>query len=198
MQDYDPGAATPVSATGTSATTGGDSGASGFVVADGDGGAVACEVTLNRPFGLGRIVPGTGVIVAAAPRGNGFPVGPVIAIDPERGTADFAGAASGGEHGTTALVAVLLDTVARASPLATATTAKRIHYAGAADTVAYEDGAADDIVAALSQRGHVLQRASALGRVNALWCSGGLGDDSDSCEASADPRGSGLAVIQAD
>ncbi len=198
MQTFDSGAATPVSAIGTSSASGGDAGATGFVVADGDGLAVACEVTLNRPFGSGRIIPGTGVILAAPPVRGGFPVGPVIAIRPDRETADFAGAASRGVHGTVALVAVLLDAAVRGQPLDAATAAKRIHYAGTADVVAYEDGTDDSIVAGLSQRGHVLEPAPALGRVNALWCSGGLPDDPESCEARADPRGSGLAVIQAE
>ena len=66
MQDYVPGSAASVPGTGA-AFAGGDPGATGFVVADGDGLAIACEVTLNRPFGNGRVIPGTGVILAAPP-----------------------------------------------------------------------------------------------------------------------------------
>jgi gamma-glutamyltranspeptidase / glutathione hydrolase len=199
MQDYDPASATPISAIGTAPGSDGDPGATGFVVADGDGLAIACEVTLNRPFGTGRIIPGTGVFLAAAPSGaGGIPVGPVIAINPERGTADFIGAASPGVPGTTALATVLVDTVARGESLDAAVEAKRVSYSAASDTVAYEEGTGDSIVSALSQRGHVLQQTAGLGRVNAIWCSGGLPDDSDSCQARNDPRGSGLAVIQAE
>jgi gamma-glutamyltranspeptidase / glutathione hydrolase len=199
MQNYDPAAATPISMIGTAPAADGDNGATGFVVADGDGLAIACEVALNRPFGTGRIIPGTGVFLAAPPSGSsGFPVGPVIAINPEDGTADFIGAASPGLPGMTALATVLVDTVARGESLDSAVDAKRVYYSAASDTVAYEEGTSDSIVSALSQRGHVLQQAGGLGRVNAIWCSGGLPDDSDSCQARNDPRGSGLAVIQAD
>jgi gamma-glutamyltranspeptidase/glutathione hydrolase len=199
MQDYDPALATPISAIGSAPGDDGDPGATGFVVADGDGLAIACEVTLNRPFGTGRIIPGTGVFLAAPPSGSGgLPLGPVIAINPERGTADFIGAASSGLPGTTALATVLVDTVARGEPLDSTIDAKRVYYSAASDTVSYEDGTSESVVSALSQRGHSPQPAGALGRVNAIWCSGGLPDDSDSCRARNDPRGSGLAVIQAE
>lgn len=46
--------ATPFAHSGTS-----------FAVADGRGNAVACGLTLNRPFGIGRTAPGTGIFPAA-------------------------------------------------------------------------------------------------------------------------------------
>jgi gamma-glutamyltranspeptidase/glutathione hydrolase len=197
MQDYDRGSATPVSTIGP-VPAGNDEAGTGFVVADGDGLAVACEVTLNRPFGTGRIVQGTGVFLAAPPVTAGFPLGPVVAISPEDGTVDFIGAASPGAIGTTALATVFVDTVVRGESLESAIGAKRLSYSAASDTVAYEDGISDSVVSELARRGHVLQPAGELGRVNAIWCSGGLPDDSDSCQAYSDPRGSGFAVIQAD
>jgi gamma-glutamyltranspeptidase/glutathione hydrolase len=198
MQNYDRGSATPVSTIGPVPAANQEAGTTGFVVADGDGLAVACEVTLNRPFGTGRIVQGTGVFLAAPPSSGGFPLGPVIAISPEDGTVDFVGAASPGATGTTALATVLVDTVVRGESLERAIGAKRVSYSAASDTVAYEDGIGDSVVSELSRRGHVLRPADELGRVNAIWCSGGLPDDSDSCQAHSDSRGSGLAVIQAD
>jgi gamma-glutamyltranspeptidase/glutathione hydrolase len=198
MENYDRGSATPVSTIGPAPAGNDEAGSAGFVVADGDGLAVACEVTLNRPFGTGRIIQGTGVFLAAPPSSGGFALGPMIAISPEDGTVDFIGAASPGTQGTTALASVFVDTVARGESLQTAIGAKRVYYSAASDTVAYEDGISDSVVSELSQRGHRLQPAGELGRVNAIWCSGGLPDDSDSCQAHNDPRGSGLAVIQAD
>jgi len=38
-----------------------------FVTLDKDGGAVACALTMDNLFGTGRIVPGTGILLAASP-----------------------------------------------------------------------------------------------------------------------------------
>ena len=40
----------------------------GWVVLDRDGNSVACTVTMDNLFGTGRIAPGTGMLLAAAPR----------------------------------------------------------------------------------------------------------------------------------
>jgi gamma-glutamyltranspeptidase / glutathione hydrolase len=41
--------------------------ATSFITLDGSGGAVACTLTMNNLFGTGRIAPGTGILLAAAP-----------------------------------------------------------------------------------------------------------------------------------
>jgi gamma-glutamyltranspeptidase / glutathione hydrolase len=41
--------------------------ATSFVTLDSSGGAVACTLTMNNLFGTGRIAPGTGILLAAAP-----------------------------------------------------------------------------------------------------------------------------------
>jgi gamma-glutamyltranspeptidase/glutathione hydrolase len=40
----------------------------GFAALDKNGGIVVCAVTMNNLFGTGRVAPGTGVLLAAAPR----------------------------------------------------------------------------------------------------------------------------------
>jgi gamma-glutamyltranspeptidase/glutathione hydrolase len=59
----------------TAAATGGeasiapaaDYGSTSFVTVDGDGGAVACALTMNGAFGAGRVADGAGVAFAASP-----------------------------------------------------------------------------------------------------------------------------------
>lgn len=196
MQNYNPAAASAADAPGVAAGQDEDSGSTGFVVADSDGLAIACEMTMNRLFGDRRVIPGTGVILAAPPASSGMPVGPMLVASPQRESVDFAATASGGSAGASALIAVFLDSVVRGRSLADALAAKRVHDSGAPDTVLYEDGTEAAVVAGLSQRGHAVQQSGSLGQVNALWCPDGLPSHPDSCQARSDPRSGGLAVVQ--
>ena len=46
----------------------------GFTVLDRDGNAVVCALTMDNLFGTGRIAPGTGILLAAAPGSSGLPM----------------------------------------------------------------------------------------------------------------------------
>ena len=83
----------------TAAVAGGMVGAStSLVVQDRDGGAVACAFTLNNLFGTGRMVPGMGFLLAAAP-GLGSvqapPLGAVLVANLSVKAMRYAGAGSG-------------------------------------------------------------------------------------------------------
>ncbi len=49
------------------AATGAQPATASFAAVDKNGGVVACAVTMNNLFGTGRIAPGTGILLAAAP-----------------------------------------------------------------------------------------------------------------------------------
>ncbi len=69
----------------------------GLVAVDATGQAIACTVSTNAAFGLGRVVPGTGIVLAAVPDGfkNGpQTMGPVVAARRAEGQLLFA--ATGG------------------------------------------------------------------------------------------------------
>jgi len=71
----------------------------------------------------------------------------------------------------------------------------RIHHSGAPDITLIEQDVPDAIVARLARKGHLIERAPSLGRVNAAECPLGLGVGSGAaaCFVFADPRGNGLA-----
>jgi gamma-glutamyltranspeptidase/glutathione hydrolase len=151
----------------TAADRGGVSGAStAFIVFDRDGNAVACALTMNNLFGTGRMVPGTGMLLAAAPTGRVQPPPlPAMIIANDRVRAlRFAGAASGGAGAPAALAQVALATVTNRGGLAEAIAAPR---------------------PGLSQ---------GEGRVSAVYCPSLFSAREISCAFASDPRGAGLAV----
>ncbi|MHA1600767.1 MAG: gamma-glutamyltransferase [Alphaproteobacteria bacterium] len=170
----------------------------GFVVGDRFGNAVACSFTMNRPFGAGRVAEGTGILLAAPPRSpnDGANVLTAVVVGNVRtGTFRFAGTAAGGAQGATALARVMLETLDREQPLATAVAAPRVHHGGAPDELWLEPGIDAGTRAGLESRGHTLREMENLGRVNAFYCDKGLRGSQEECIVTVDPRGAGLASI---
>jgi gamma-glutamyltranspeptidase/glutathione hydrolase len=64
----DQGAGAAAFAGNASQNTGARPASTSFVVTDRHGGAVACSLSMGNLFGTGRILPGTGVVLAASPR----------------------------------------------------------------------------------------------------------------------------------
>lgn len=168
-----------------------------FVVADRDGGAVSCALTMNNAFGTGRIVRGTGIVLAAQPGGEGrgpLPLGPMLVVSENTHQLYFAGAASGGAPSPTALAAVAARTLLAEQPVRKAVEAPRVHHSGAPDITFHEPTLEPAVRSALIARSHKLAVTPRLGRVNAIYCAGGLPRDPDTCGVAVDPRGHGLAL----
>lgn len=78
-----------------------DTGSTSFIIAGGEGDAVACGLTMGGPFGEGSVGARDGVVHARTPRAGqpsglaGAFLSPVIAIEPESGTVHFVGAGAG-------------------------------------------------------------------------------------------------------
>ncbi|MSP52114.1 MAG: hypothetical protein EXQ91_06960 [Alphaproteobacteria bacterium] len=172
----------------------GADGATSFVVADNDGSAVACALTLGRSFGIGWIDPVTGIIPAAAVdvEAPATYLAPILVI---RGGPDqviFAGAATGGVGAPAALVQTGIAVVAANRPLAEALQAPRLLHTGSPDRVLVERGFG--AAATLARRGHAVGESGPLGYVNAFSCPQGLGRGQGACFYVSDFRGSGLQL----
>ena len=169
-----------------------------IVVIDKDQNAVACNFTLNELFGSGRVVPGTGIILAASPNEKGenaYNTGPMMWASRNNKSLYYLAAASGGVTAPTALAQVFLRTVVDKQSLNDAVAAKRIHHNGEPDIVFYEEGVPEAMLQDLETRGHKLQKAGILGRVQAIYCPLALDSEDATCTAVADPRGDGLSVV---
>ena len=172
--------------------------AASLVVVDKDSNAVACNFTMNELFGSGRVVPGTGIILAAAPSQagqNAHNLGPMMWAARANKNLYYVAAASGGVTAPTALAQVFLRTAIDDQSLDASIAAKRIHHNGAPDVVFYEPDTPAAMLQDLESRGHKVQQAGILGRVQAIWCRQALDNEGSACTAAADPRGDGLSVV---
>jgi len=168
----------------------------GFAVGDRYDKAVACNFTMNRLFGSGRVAVGTGIILAAPPRSQNdgsTSLTAVVVGNTATGDVPFAGVAGDGPLGATALTRVMLETLARGQKLENAIRAPRVHTPGVPDILWHEATADPAAIAALTRRGHATAVVSALGHVNAFYCETGLRTRTGNCEVATDPRGFGLA-----
>ena len=169
--------------------------ATGLVAVDGEGQGVACEFTMNAPFGSARIAPGTGIILAPAPndRGAGFSaLGPLMLASNNSGRLYFLAAGGGGAPADIAK-AMLFDALHRQEiAMDKAMLAGRM-FADGAGTIYIEDAIAAE-QSAIAGVGLKVEQVDKLARVNAIYCPKGTPDDADSCQFRNDYRGSGLVT----
>ncbi|MGY8958708.1 MAG: gamma-glutamyltransferase [Alphaproteobacteria bacterium] len=169
-----------------------------FVVVDLVGQAVGSSLTNYNLFGVGRVAPGFGVVLAAAPgRGNrnALSLGAMIAVTRDDQAFRFAGAASGGGAAATALARVAAETLFSEKTLERAIALPRVHHGGIPDAALVEVSLPKGVSGNLRAKGHRIETAPSLGRVNAAECPLGLnaGSEEIACFVAADPRGNGLA-----
>lgn len=137
-----------------------------YLVFDREGNAVACAMTMNNLFGTGRMVPGTGVLLAAAPTGRVTPPPlPAVIVANDRVKAlRFVGAASGGGSAPAALAMVMRFAINDGQPAVQALAAPRPGL------------------------------AQGESRVSVLTCPRYFRAEAGACGWAADPGGTGLAT----
>mgnify|MGYP001296054259 CR=1 FL=1 len=180
LPETHPGAAAPAEP---------DVSGTGFVVADARGAGVACGLAMGRPFGFGRIAPGTGVFPAVRrPAGSeATALSPILVMNPNTQILILAAAGSG-PGAPTSVTELAVRTVTGGEPLAAAMSGPRAENRGWPDSPVAEPAAAG----ALAAGGRPVRTVAALGRLNALFCARGLPDNPESCELRTDRRGLGL------
>lgn len=197
MSSYQPGRATAVAPpAGTLPADGAD--ATGFVIVDGQGVAVACSVTLFNDFGTGRMAQRTGFFLAPPPgyaANSAFGIAPVMVTDPATRSFRYAATGGGGSEAASAVVQTTLAALVDRVPLREAVALPRVHHLGWPDQAVVERGLDEAARNALAARGHAVVAVPAIGRVNAVYCPNGVPDgDEPRCVAAPDTRGEGLGL----
>jgi gamma-glutamyltranspeptidase/glutathione hydrolase len=183
------GALLPPSTSTTAAPTadGGDA-ATGFVVVDYRGAAMACSLTMGRLFGAGRLVTGTGILASLpvpGPRSDGLS-GAVLLVANDNVRKVLAAFAAGGDRsGAQVMVQTALNALASPLSLDQAMATPRVYVTGSGPVLA-EPGLP------LGQR--QVTETPKLGAVNGFTCAGGLPGDDQQCTVQADPRAAGLTA----
>ena len=168
-----------------------------FVTMDRGGGAVACSVTMNAPFGVGRLAPGTGVIAGAAPtpeRDGRVSLAPMLIVNKPTANAFFAAGASGDASSPTSMMSVALKLLLDERKLADAIAAPRYHAGRASRAVFAEATAGAAARARFEAAGYRVIQVPTLGRVNAIWCAKGIMLEPANCVYETDKRGFGYGV----
>ncbi|MDH3240565.1 MAG: gamma-glutamyltransferase family protein [Alphaproteobacteria bacterium] len=198
MAGFKEDVATPVTpAPGLGRAAMADRGSATIVAADRLGVAVACAFTLNRSFGAAKLVPRTGIVMAAPPDAAGGPA-PALSLmalrQESQNQLEYLGAATGGAAAPVALVTAALEVLVEDLALEPVQNRVRVLHSGVPDRVAVEDrrGAAD-IAKRLRAKGHRVDIVGPLGRLNAFICPRGFDGPESRCEVRTDPRGLGFA-----
>lgn len=180
----------------------GSDGSTSLVAVDRVGNAIACSLTMNAPFGVGRLAAVLGTFPAPA-RPLGPPgwlrtgsdyLTPALLTNTQTGELVVAMAANGGPAAAPAAVTIALRGVIDAQPLPVSLATPRILATARPDKVFVEAGTDPGVRAGLTRRGHVVEEGRQFGQVAAILCFGGLRLDPLGCQFASDRRGFGLAT----
>ena len=162
----------------------GRAGATSFIAVERNGLSVACALGMNAPWGTGKVLRGTGMLVAAEATTDSPRAAGLLAVAPANGAFRLAASASG-RAGPAALTQVALGILAERQEVQAAVNRPRAAYDGAADLLHLEAGAA--VPAGLRTA-----ETSPLGVVNAFGCPEDINRNRAACRLAVDPRGAGL------
>jgi gamma-glutamyltranspeptidase / glutathione hydrolase len=166
-----------------------------FVTSDDQGQGVACVVGVGRPFGTGEISRISGIAMAPnlPDSQKEIPVSPMVVGNSFVKELFYVSGATGGAAGTTASILTALGIFASDKDLDTSMAKKRIFATSVNQPLLYETGLSDIDIKSLEKKYPVAVEVDRLGIVNAISCPEGKVYN---CVSRADPRGSGLAIIE--
>jgi gamma-glutamyltranspeptidase/glutathione hydrolase len=174
-----------------------DTASTGFAAIDSFGRAVACVVTMLRPFGIRHAGGETGVLLAPDPAAVPEELAsltPIVGANLNVKQIFIAASATGGAAAPAALTEVLATAMTEKTSLERAEALPRFYRAGNSVPLSHEADLDPKLADALRRQGIALAPAMKLGRVNTIHCSDGMPRSPDTCRYAVDPRGFGYAA----
>lgn len=168
---------------------GASSASASFSAIDYEGLAVACVVSLQRPFGVARHAGETGILLGAMAgrEENELPyLSTVVAFNTTNKQAFLAAAATGGAAAPAALAQVAASLLGDSRPFELALADLRAIRYGKAVPLEAEKG---------FQGAQAVEAKQPIGRVTAVHCGDGVPRAPGTCRAGADPRGFGFGTL---
>lgn len=167
----------------------------GALAMDRDGNAAACVMTMNRPFGSGRVAGETGIMAAVpADGGSTLAMSAMLVTNPNTEQSFMAATASGDELAPVGLLATVLRSLDGKIDIETAIQAPRVGPAPAGNGVMAEKSVSSAVRSVFGVGDQPLKEVSRIGLVNIMYCPEGIIRKPELCAVKNDPRGFGYAI----
>lgn len=172
-------------------------GATSFYAVDRFGMGVSCAIGLGAPFGVGRMLPGLGLLPGVVEPGGADGPGAftLMVANTNANQLHMTGYGTGGRAGLSALVTAALDHWETETPPSDAVAAQRSHMAAGSGLLVVEPGLTVD-TARIGLDGLRLEPADRLGRAALFRCVNGIPRSELRCQQGGDPRSLGLTFFE--
>jgi gamma-glutamyltranspeptidase / glutathione hydrolase len=170
-------------------------GATSFITADSEGNAVACVVSMKKPFGTGKIGNITGIVMAPnlTAEQSEILTSPMLVVNTVNKDFYYGSAASGGASGVSASVSTAVEVIGDDTNLDIAITKPRLFTMGLGLPLLYEASMPEADIVSLQNDFPILVEVDRLATVNSIFCRNGKVEN---CVSRHDPRGYGLSLIE--
>ncbi|MEH6524969.1 MAG: gamma-glutamyltransferase [Sneathiella sp.] len=170
-------------------------GSTSFVTTDNLGNAVACVVSMRKPFGTGKIGNITGIVLAPTilDHQSEFLNSPLLVVNLPNKDFYYASAVSGGAAGTTASIGTAINIFGDDVSLDVAMSRPRLFTTSQSSPLLYEGTMSEEDISTLNNDFPILVEVDRLAVVNSIYCRNGKVQN---CVSRHDPRGFGLSLIE--
>lgn len=167
----------------------------GALAVDRLGNSAACVMTMDRPFGYGRIAGDTGVMpVGPARAGASLALSAMIVANRNTKQTYFAATGAGDQFASSAMLGVALRVLDGKARVETTLGAARSAAGPGPNSIFVETATPGAVKTALGEGPFRVEEVPRIGQVNVMSCPGGIVVQPRNCVVHTDPRGFGHAI----